>query len=547
MASPSSPSSSPKPHTPPAPSPLRSIAIAALLVAVGNIGSRILGLGRMSVIAYFFGRGPDVDAYTAALTVPTTVYDLLINGAISAALVPVFSEYAEGDEREFWHIVSSVVNIALLALVLIIGVMIWQAPLVVKLLVQSSRTELRPQTIVLVRMMLPAVLFMGLSGLITAVLYAKRQFLLPAFAIATFNAGIILGAVLFHDQLHLASLAIGMVLGALGQVLLQVPGLRGLRYRPVFNWNHPVVRRILRLYAPVALGISFSIAGTLIDRWLASGFKSALITMQYATTLIQFPLGLVAAAISLAVLPTLSRQDAAADQESFRRTLGMGIKVVLLLVMPATAGLAALNTPIITLLLEYGKFRPEDTDITATALMFYLPSLPAAAVDQLLIFSFYARKNTLTPNLVQGTAIGVYLLTALPLLFLTHLGFLALVIGNSAQWIGHALLMLWLLQRTVPLHGLRLGEALGKAVLASVAMAVVVSWLAGFIGDLAANVPYCTVLQLVVAGGVGAVLYIGLSIALRVEALWFFVDALVRKVRGRKAGKKTLPDKAGED
>jgi putative peptidoglycan lipid II flippase len=361
------------------------------------------------------------------------------------------------------------------------------------------------------------------------------MFLLPAFAGAVFNLGVIVGAVLLHQQLGIESLAVGVLLGALGQVALQLLGLRGMRYRPWLSLRHPVVRRILWLYAPVALGISFSIIGTLIDRRLASSFQSALETMRYATTLIQFPLGLVAAAISLAVLPTLSRQDAQADQEAFRQTLGMGLKVVLLLVLPATLGLAALAMPIVTLILEYGAFAAEDTAITARALLFYLPSLPAAAVDQLLIFAFYARKRTLTPNLVQGAAIGVYLLTALPLLaLLPQLGFLALVIGNSAQWIGHALLMYVLLRRHVSFAGLRLGEALVKALLASLLMALVVYGFAEVllpvllpVGALLRSAPV-----VVVAGGVlGALVYVGLSLLLRVEALGFFTAALLRKVR----------------
>jgi putative peptidoglycan lipid II flippase len=511
----------------------RSIATAAFLIALGNIASRVLGLGRMTAIAYFFGRDPAVDAFAAASTIHIAVYDLLINGAISAALIPVFSEFAEGDEREFWHIVSNVINIALLSLVALLSLLIWQAPLVVQILIQSP--ELRPQTIVLLRMLLPAVLFMGLSGLMTSILYARRTFLLPAFAGAIFNLGVISGAVLFHESLGITSLAVGTMIGALGQIALQSPGLRGLRYRPVLNLDHPAVRRILWLYAPVALGIGFSLVGMLIDRWLASGFEAALSTMQFATTLIQFPLGLVAAAVSLAVLPTLSRQSADADEEAFRRTLGMGIKVVLLLVLPATAGLAALSGPITAVLFEYGAFDEQDTAATARAMLLYLPSLPAAAIDQLLIFAFYARKNTLTPNLVQGAAILVYLGTALSLLFVfQQLGFLALIIGNSAQWIGHALLMLWLLRRNVSLGGLRLGEALGKALLASTLMALLVYGIATF--GIPALLPDDSPLRhplttLVLAGGSGALLYVGLSIALRVEALGFFVEALLRKLR----------------
>jgi putative peptidoglycan lipid II flippase len=140
------------------------ILSAALLIGLGNIASRILGLVRESTIAFYFGRGLAAESFAGAWTLIVTVYDLLINGAISAALVPVFSEYAEGDATEFWRIVSGVVNMALLALGVVVGLFAWQAPFVVSLLIDPTRTDLIPQIIALVRLLLPAVLFMGLSA-----------------------------------------------------------------------------------------------------------------------------------------------------------------------------------------------------------------------------------------------------------------------------------------------------------------------------------------------------------------------------------------------
>src|SRR5689334_50019 len=225
-------------------SPARSIALAALLIAAGNIASRLLGLGRVTAIALFFGRGAGVDAYAAAWTVPNTIYDVLIAGAVSAVFVPVFSEYAEGDPREFGRIVSGVVTCVLLLLLALLAMLAWQAPLLARLLVQSARPDVYAQTVLLVRLLLPAVLLMGLAGLATAALHARRKFVLPACTGAVFNAGVILGAVLFHGQLHVASLAIGASIGALGQLAIQVLGLRGLRYRPILNLRHPVMRRM---------------------------------------------------------------------------------------------------------------------------------------------------------------------------------------------------------------------------------------------------------------------------------------------------------------
>lgn len=499
---------------------LRGVAAAAMLIAVGNILSRLAGFAREPIIAYYFGRGAAVDAFQIAWTVPSTIYDMVIAGAVSAALVPVFSEYAEGDRAEFWKVVSGALTLALTILTIIVALMTWQAPLVAAVLTRPQEGELRTMATPLMRLLMPAVLLMGLSGLATAVLHAQRRFLLPSFVMVVFNLGMVLGVVIFHDRLGINSLAIGALIGALAQVALQLPGLRGMRLYLRLWPLHPAVGRILRLYAPVALGIGFSIIGTLIDRWLASGFDAALSTMRYATTIIQFPLGLVASAVSLAVLPTLARQSAMAAEAQFQATLAMGLKVVLLLILPAAAGLAALATPITRLVFERGAFGAEDTAATAIALLLYLPGLPAAALDQVLIFAFYARKNTLTPNLIQGAAIGCYLLTALPLLWLAQLGFLALVIGNSAQWIGHALITYALLRRTTPLRGQRLGEAILKGLLASALMAAVVTGLAMLLAD---SPP---LLVVACAGVVGALVYVGLSAVLRVEALDFFVGAV---------------------
>jgi putative peptidoglycan lipid II flippase len=249
--------------------------------------------------------------------------------------------------------------------------------------------------------------------------------------------------------------------------------------------------------------------------------------MRYATTLIQFPLGLVAAAVSFAVLPTLSRQASAGDEEAFRRTLGMGIKVVLLLILPATAGLAALAQPAVAALFQRGSFSAADTGATARALLLYLPGLPAAAVDQMLLFAFYAHKRTLAPNLVQGAAVAIYAVTAL-LLLAQQLGVGALILGNSAQWVGHMLILLMLARGLVRLRGLRLGEALLKSALASLAMAAA-AW------GIATALPFGgPAVRLLVASGAGAALYFGLCAALRVEALGFFIAAVRRRVgRGR--------------
>lgn len=499
----------------------RRVALAALLIGAGNIASRVLGLARESVIGANFGLG--VDAFTVASVIPTQLYDLLISGAISAALVPVFSEYAEGDEREFWRVASTVINLALLVLaILALALMLLAGP-VISLAGGRFPAAQRTEAITMVRLLMPAVVLMGLSGLITALLYARQKFLLPAFTTSAYNIGIIAAVLLLAPALHEYSLVAGVLIGAGLQVVLQFPGLRGASYRPIIDLRHPGVRRILKLYAPVALGVGFSTVGALLDRNLASGFPGAPSAMRFATTLIQFPLGLVAAAVSFAVLPTLSRQASAHDDAAFGATLGMGMKVVLLLVLPATFALAALNQPIVAAIFQRKNFTAQDVATTAEALLLYLPGLPAAAIDQVLLFAIYAHKRTLMPNLVQGVAVAIYAVTALTLLATTQLGFKALVIGNSAQWIGHLLILMLLSRNLIRLRGLRLGEAALKCGLASLALAFAAWGSAHFVDSPLA--------RLALGGAAGTVVYFALCMLLRVEALEFFVGALRRRLQ----------------
>ncbi|GIV98510.1 MAG: putative lipid II flippase MurJ [Herpetosiphonaceae bacterium] len=514
----------------------RSVALAALLIVAGNLLSRVLALGRDQVIAARFGTGADLSLYTILSAIPTQIYDMLVGGLVSAALIPVFSEYAEEDHAEFWRIVSTIISIVLLALSLV-GAVVWLFPELFALLLAEQLLLANPwlgaEAILSLRLMVIAVILMGLKGLAEAVLQSQRRFLLPAMATSLFNLGIIVAALAF-TRLGITALALGMVLGAAMQVLVQLPGLEVRRLRPQLNLRHPAVRRIGLLYLPVAIGMTFSLLGITIDRNLASRVgPSAAAIMRYATVLIQFTLGLTSAAVGLAILPTLSRLSSDADEAGFRRMFAMGLKVVLMLVVPTMALMGALAVPLIRLLFERGEFTTGDTIATALALLVYLPGLLAAAVDQLLIFAFYARKSTFLPNLVQGIAVSSYLVVAL--LSYRVLGVYGLILANVLQHTAHMAVMLWIGQRRLGLiRGQRIGEAAWKIGLAGTAaggLAFAGSWL---IEHLVAGADLSTLLQLFVAGGTGMLVYILLLYVFKLEALEFFRDMLLRRLLRRE-------------
>jgi putative peptidoglycan lipid II flippase len=436
-----------------------SVARAAGLITLGNLSSRILGLVREGVIGYLFGPTVDTSAFRTAATVPTMLYDLVIGGAVSAALIPVFSEYAARDEArgklrdgrssELGRVAGTIGLVAILVTVIAVVVLGVWAPTLVTLLGVDDTSGAREQAILLVRIVLPSVIFLGLSGVVTAILYARQSFAFPAFAIACYNGGIIVGGLLLTPILGVTSLVVGVLLGASGQLLLQIVGLRRSGLRLGIDFHHPAVRQVLVLYAPVAFGLVVSQLGVIIDRNLAWRIgPDSVAVMGFATTLIQLPLGLVATATSFAVLPQLSRLAAeVGGAAEFRRTLDTGLRLAFLAIVPATIALVVLGEPIVRLLFERGAFDAAGSRATATALLFYAPQLPFVAVDQLLIFAFYARKNTLTPALVGLLGVGIYLVSGLALSGPVGLGLRGLVLANTLQNSLHAVILFWLLSR----------------------------------------------------------------------------------------------------
>lgn len=476
-----------------APSPLTlsentGVVRAAAVLAVGNVASRLLGLARETIKANLFGASGLLSAFTVAAYVPTSLFDLIIGGMVSSALVPVFSDYASHEKREeLWGVVSTVLSVAAVALLVVVALVELLAPQVAWLVGARNfqDTQLTSVSIGLMRLATPVVLFLGLSSILTAALYALNRFTLPAFTGAVFNGTI--AAVALLRPSDITSLVWGLLVGSVLQVLLQLPALRGARLRWHFDWRHPAVRRILVLYAPIVAGLVINQLAVALSYNLATRTGDESVTfMVYATTLYQFPLGLVVTALSIATLPTLSQQ-ANGRLAEFKQTLADGVHLVLALILPATAGLLALALPIVTLLFEHGRFTHQDSLQTALVLRFYLLGLPFAAVDQMLVFASYARKDTWRPALVGVISIVIYLGVAVA--FLPSLGLLSLMLADAVKHFTHTLIMLWLLRRRLGKQKGFIGSAaLWKSLLAALATGLaafgVTMWLDG---RLAAN------------------------------------------------------------
>ena len=515
------------------------IARAASIIALGNVASRLLGLARDTVKANLFGATGLVSAYEVAAVVPTLLYDLLVGGMVSSALVPVFSEYARKDRRELWRLASLVVTLAVVALAALALLVELFAPLAARLISGGLDQGLLDTAANLLRITIVATMFISLSGIVGGLLQALKRFTLPAFTAAVFNAAIVAAALTLGARLGVASLAVGLLAGAVLQVLLQLPGLRDVRLRPALDVLHPGLRQIGKLYLPVVLGLAINQLAIVLSYNLASrANEEGIAWMRYATTLIQFPLGLVATAVSIAILPTLSQQaslDTPQGESQFKATLARGMKLVLVLIVPATVGLLVMARPIIALLFEHGRFSMADTAAVTHVLHLYLPGLAFAAIDLPLVFAFYARKDTLTPAIVGLISnVVIYLAVALmPGLVLARpLQVADLAFANSAQWISHALIMLWLLGRRIGgLRGFGLTSLTLKALLGSATMGAGTAVVAGLLESALGGVSLVRELaQVAGAAGVGVAMYLGAMAIMHVGEVTHLGDLIRRRV-----------------
>jgi putative peptidoglycan lipid II flippase len=527
------------------------IVKSATLVMLGNLGSSVMGMVRQQVVASF-GQGI-ASPFLSSITPAQTFNDFLINGSINGALVPTFNDYAEPEKREqLRRLVFTIVNLVFLIMLVSAIVFLFIAPWFINnIQVPGYTPQEKLLTTQFARIIFFSLLALGPFAVLQAALFARKEFGWPAVATAAYHIGIIIGAIVGalvgNHYLGQYGLAFGVLLGAAGEIALLLPGLRNqrLRYMFVLDLKQPALRRILNLYKWIALSFLVSAFFIILDQSLATRTPGAgsdpgaanYLAMRLSTTLIQFPAGLVATALSVAVLPTLTEHARAIDNERFKKTLLLGFRLGLLLMIPAAAGLMVLGLPIVSLLYQHGRFTAHNAQLTSLALALYAFQLPFVAIDQLLLSAFYARKNTITPVIVGFVCYGSYLAVALP--FWQTVGMPALVVANTVQNSLHAVILLVLLRMTIgPLRLREIISAFLKISAATIAM-VAVAWglqvLFGHIRLFSLNHLTGQFLTVLVSGLVAVGVYVGGVLLLRVEEVGMMKGIVMAKLGRRSA------------
>jgi len=412
------------------------------IISLATASSRVLGFVRDFFIASLFGTGVQAQAFVVAFRLPNLFRDLVAEGAMSSAIVPVLSAYrATKSAEEFWRLAQALavrilVAVSVLGLAGAIG-----APWLVRLVAPGFLQE--PEkfrlTVWLTRITFPFISLVGLWAFFSGLLNSLHRFAAPALGPAVLNLVMIAGCfwIVPLVQPGVLGLAWAVMLGGLAQLVIQLPPAYAMGFRWQWRWRHQGSADVMRLLTPRLVGAAVYQVSVLFDTIIASigplTGPGAVAALYFANRLVQLPLALFATASAQASLPMLSERAATQDYHAFRATTLTVLRIVVFESLPAAVGLLVLSGPIVRLCFERGAFDHGSTLMTARTLSCFAVGLVAYAASKVLASAFYALHDTRTPVRLAMEALGINMVLALALVGPLKIGGLALATALSSS------------------------------------------------------------------------------------------------------------------
>jgi putative peptidoglycan lipid II flippase len=504
----------------------RRVARSTAVFSAATAVSRVLGLVREMVSAYFFGVAGLINAFTVAIQIPNLVRALVADAALSGAFVPVFSELLErGEKQRAWRVASTLFWLVLLALGAVTALFILLAPLLLKPFGDPGGDF--DLAVGLSRVLFPIVVLLGLSGIVVGILNTYNHFALPALAPVAWNAVIIVGLLLgvprIEDESGQLYLYAGVVvLGTLVQLLLPIPWLRKLdgSLTLVLDWRDPAVKRVLVLMLPVTLTIGLVNVNFVVDTLFASRLldpELAPAAIDKAFRLYMLPQGVFAVAVTTVLFPTLARLAARDDAGALRRALDGGMRQIAFLLVPAGLFSIVLARPIVRLVYQRGEFTADDTVIVAQCLQAFSIGLVFAGWMLILNRSFYAIQTNWVPT---GIALGAVALNAAFDAVFYRLGIWGIPLATSTVNIVASAVLLVMMRRRVGLEHVARTLAVVLRILVASAVAAALAFGVWYgLDELLGRRLLAQVISLGAGFAVGGLVYLGISRALGLREL----------------------------
>jgi putative peptidoglycan lipid II flippase len=454
----------------------RTVGIVSVLTVI----VAVFGYLREATLAARFGVSATMDAYFAAIFIPTMVYMVLIAGTLSPIFIPILlQEDANEDRAKLSETFSIVTNFVLLFLTAIVCCAIMTARRWLHLLFPGFSAATAEMTVRLVYMIFPSILFVAMAGILTAALNGFSKFALAAFAPALSSLTVIAATLFAHGSRAIYAVGIGTAVGFALQLLLLIPATAslGIRYRPTLRFRHPAISRLLRLGAPLFLYLAVANGALFLERNLASQLAAGSVsTLTYAMRLFAVPANFLAAPLAIVSYPQFAREALRDKHGDLRNQVSRMFRLVLFLFLPVTIFTILNAEPLTRLLYERGQFRLTDSVVTSRVLMLYGIGILPNALAVILLRCFYAVQDTITPLLAESVDLVFYATVAT--LLTRHFGIEGLAITRGLTFFLVTAILMYVLSKKRGLLALDLGlfQFVLRTVLASLAMTVV-SWM----------------------------------------------------------------------
>jgi len=457
------------------------LARSAGIIAVAFVLSRMLGLLREIILSRLFGTSMEYSAYVSAFRIPDLLFLIIMAGAFGSAFIPVFAGLMADDKRaEAWRLASTVLNLSAVVLAVTGALcLVFAGPLVRGIVAPGASTEAQELTIQIMRLLLLSPVFLGLGIAAKGILEGQDRFTLPAFAPVVYNLATIVGAITLGRSIGIYGVAVGVVVGAVLYLLVEVPGLiqTGMQYRPTINLHTEGLREVGRLLGPRVIGqAAFQINFIVITSIAWTVGEASVSGLNYAWQLLMLPHGVIALSISTVIFPTMSRLFQTDDLPGMRDAFSQALKPLVFLSVPAAILLFFFRVPIVQTILQGGAFDETSTALVSSMLAWFAVGLLGYALVEVLTRAFYAMHDTKTPVAIGIAIIVVNILLAMALVDV--MGPPALAFSLSASTTIEAIALALILRR-------RLG-APGPQAVTWTAKVVVLAVIIGGIAALAA-------------------------------------------------------------
>ncbi|WP_373080142.1 murein biosynthesis integral membrane protein MurJ [Fusobacterium varium] len=406
---------------------------SGLLVMIITMVSRVLGLVRATIIAYYFGASAATDAYFSAFKISNFFRQLLGEGALGSSFIPLYNEKIEieGEEKgkEF---IYSILNLIFAFSTVVTLLMIVFSQDIINLIVNGFPTETKILASELLKIMSVYFIFISLSGMICAMLNNFKQFAIPASTSIFFNLAIILASMGFSKTFGISALAYGVVIGGVFQLLVVLPSffkiVKGYSFK--INWRDPYLKKIFVLMCPMLVGIVARQVNTIVDQVFASYLQEGGVTaLENATRLYLLPVGVFGVSISTVIFPVLSKAVAKNDLKAAENNIVKGLNILLFLIIPSMAVLTFYSADVIRLTLSYGKFGEDAVKVTSEVLLYYSLGLYFYTAIYLMTRAFYSVKNSSYP--VRFSIVSIVINIVLNFVLIKPMAYKGLALSTS--------------------------------------------------------------------------------------------------------------------